>query len=180
MYLQIWRIRKSDEGVFNVYAENQIVAENIDVISEVGRNTFYQIDTEVQVSDGILDIYFEEELDSAFINVIIVDRIPTSIENKSENKSLDKFNLYQNYPNPFNGTTHLRYYLPNSTDVSVKIYDIIGNEILYEKIISQSDGEHRHCWSGVDNFGQAVNSGVYIYQLSGNGFALSKKMILLK
>jgi hypothetical protein len=92
----------------------------------------------------------------------------------------DKFDVYQNYPNPFNAETIIRYDLPKSEDVSIKIYDIIGREIysvLYKK---QKPGKNSFIWKGNSNIGGLVSSGMYFLQISAGKELKRMKMILLK
>ncbi|MBO6586180.1 MAG: T9SS type A sorting domain-containing protein [Gracilimonas sp.] len=102
--------------------------------------------------------------------------IPTSIEDP---KSLlpSKIKLNQNYPNPFNPSTVIRFRLSQSTQVSLKIYDVLGN--LVQTLVSEEAlpaGEHHHTW----NAGSNISSGVYFYRLVTGQEVLTKKMILIK
>jgi len=96
----------------------------------------------------------------------------------------DGFELIQNYPNPFNPSTVIGYQLLVSSDVSLKVYDILGNEIStlvnefkqagrYEVKFSSHSGESA---TGRRN----LPSGVYVYQLKAGSFVQTKKMLLLK
>ncbi len=90
------------------------------------------------------------------------------------------FHLYQNYPNPFNPVTTIAYVLNKTTDINLSIYDTEGR--LVNTLISskQSPGYKTISWSGIDNKGNKVSSGIYFCVLKGNGFHESLKMILLK
>ena len=92
----------------------------------------------------------------------------------------DEFVLYQNYPNPFNPVTTIQYELPVSTNVQLKIYDILGNEV--RTIINefQQPGKKICKWDSKDNRGRVVSSGVYFYQLQTSEFLQTKKLMLLK
>jgi len=85
------------------------------------------------------------------------------------------FSLSQNYPNPFNPTTVINYTVPKSSFVSLKVYNILGQEVatLYQGF--QKAGEYK------TNFDASkLSSGVYLYRLQANGFNEAKKMILMK
>ncbi len=88
---------------------------------------------------------------------------------------INSFLLLQNYPNPFNPLTVIRYSLPSSVNVSLKIYDILGKEV--ETLINkkQAAGNYK-----VEFNGAGLASGVYIYRLQAGGFTSTKKMILLR
>ena len=76
------------------------------------------------------------------------------------------FDVYQNYPNPFNAETIIRYDLPKSEDVSIKIYDIMGREIFSVFYKKQSPGENSFIWKGNSNMDVLVSSGMYFLQMS--------------
>lgn len=103
-------------------------------------------------------------------------RISTNIE--EDGKTLpNEFQLKQNYPNPFNPTTTISYSLDQPSFVTLKIYDITGNEI--ETLIDgyQTSGTH-FVQFGTKN--KSLASGVYFYRLKANGKFLTRSMILLK
>lgn len=85
------------------------------------------------------------------------------------------YELYQNYPNPFNPVTKIRYSLPNSGMVNLKVYDITGKEIA--KLVNdyQNSGVYEITFDG-----NSLASGIYYYKLEFNGNILVKKMMLIK
>ena len=91
-----------------------------------------------------------------------------------------EFELSQNYPNPFNPSTTINYALPSASYVTIKVYNILGQEI--KTLVSQEmmAGKHNIVWNGVNDYGQKVASGVYLYRISAGNFIQSKKMLLLK
>jgi enterochelin esterase family protein len=96
------------------------------------------------------------------------------IENK-ETKPAETFILKQNYPNPFNSFTTINYSIPESAFVTLKVYDVLGNEI--KSILS----EEKTMGSYKVGFDASVfPSGTYFYKLQASSFAKTKKMILLK
>jgi xylan 1,4-beta-xylosidase len=86
-----------------------------------------------------------------------------------------KFNLEQNYPNPFNPATRIEYSVPVNSNVTVKVYDILGNQVatLFEG--SRQPGNYVVSFNGSE-----LSSGVYLYQMKSNNFIETKKLILLK
>jgi len=93
----------------------------------------------------------------------------------------DKFHLFQNYPNPFNPETTIKFHLPKTSDVTLKIYNISGQEIKTLVHKEFHSGNHSVKWDGTNNSGIKVSSGIYIYTIrTGTGFIQSKKMLLLK
>jgi hypothetical protein len=85
------------------------------------------------------------------------------------------FALYQNYPNPFNPSTRIKYSLAKSSDVVLKIFDVLGNEVanLVEEFLPAGSYE-------VEFGSTSLPSGIYLYKLRANSFADTKKMILIK
>ena len=92
----------------------------------------------------------------------------------------DKFSVQQNYPNPFNPTTLISYTLPSSEDVSIIVYNSLGQEVRNLISASQQAGAHTITWDGRSNTGQAVSNGTYYYLVKAGKFRSIKKMILLK
>ena len=95
--------------------------------------------------------------------------------------SIDEFLLQDNYPNPFNLSTTIRYELPESSEVTIKIYNILGAEVqaLFDKKYLNS-GSHFIVWHGLNNSGIMVSTGVYFYQIQAGNLVKMKKMLLLK
>jgi subtilisin family serine protease len=90
--------------------------------------------------------------------------------------------LANNYPNPFNPTTTIEYSIKEKAHVSLKIYNVAGQ--LVKTLVNQAQDRTSHHysvqWSGRDNKGNPVASGVYFYRLVTKGFTQTKKMVLLK
>ncbi len=96
----------------------------------------------------------------------------------SKNKVLPtEYELFQNYPNPFNPSTIINYELPVSSFVTLKIYDVLGNEVAVLVNDYQQAGSHYSTWN-IHN--SLLPSGVYFYRLQTGEFIQTKKMILLK
>jgi Abnormal spindle-like microcephaly-assoc'd, ASPM-SPD-2-Hydin/HYDIN/CFA65/VesB-like, Ig-like domain/FlgD Ig-like domain len=88
--------------------------------------------------------------------------------------------LFQNYPNPFNPNTSIRFQIPQTGDVSLKVYDMLGQEVrvLFEGVSQR--GTYTINWDGLNDAGVKMSSGTYIYRMISGDFVQSKKMILLK
>jgi len=99
---------------------------------------------------------------------------PVSVPN--ENKLLaEDFKLYQNYPNPFNPSTSIEYSVPSNEYVSLKVYDILGNEIATLVNEQKSAGNY------TVNFNAGnLASGMYLYKLQAGNFTSVKKMLVVK
>jgi protein involved in polysaccharide export with SLBB domain len=88
--------------------------------------------------------------------------------------------LYQNYPNPFNPSTIISYALPKQSNVTVKIYDMLGREVKTLVDDFKNAGMHEITWNADNNYGSKVSSGTYIYVIKAGEFYQAKKMIMLK
>jgi hypothetical protein len=96
---------------------------------------------------------------------------------------LKSFNLSQNFPNPFNPSTKIKYSIPQTSNVVVKVFDILGNEI--ETLVNEEKqtGTYEITW-----YAENLPSGVYFYRIqtgdpstsSGHSFVETKKMVLLR
>jgi hypothetical protein len=88
--------------------------------------------------------------------------------------------LHQNYPNPFNPTTTVTYSVPEKCAVKLEIYDVSGKCVACLVDGQQEKGSHSVEWSGKDEKGSSVASGIYVYRLAAGGRTISKKMVLLR
>ncbi|MEC8689547.1 MAG: T9SS type A sorting domain-containing protein, partial [Candidatus Neomarinimicrobiota bacterium] len=91
-----------------------------------------------------------------------------------------EFALHDNYPNPFNPTTTIRFDLPKATDVSILIFNVLGQKIKTIDMSQINPGYHSVVWNATNDYGSQVSAGMYFYQLRTNDFVKTKKMILLK
>ncbi len=99
---------------------------------------------------------------------------------KDGNEIPSDYKLYQNYPNPFNPTTNIKFSIPKMGTVEIKVYDILGREVVELVNEDFAAGSYTATWDGKNDFGSQVPSGVYIYTIRSGQFISSKKMILLK
>jgi len=90
------------------------------------------------------------------------------------------FDLKQNAPNPFNPTTMVSYDLPKASNVSLEIYNVLGQNVRTLVNDFQEAGTQSVMWDGTDNGGSQVASGLYFYRLTADGFQATKKMMMLK
>jgi hypothetical protein len=87
----------------------------------------------------------------------------------------EKFSLGQNYPNPFNPTTTIGYSLPKASDVTVKVYDILGGEV--KTLVSEFKSAGNY---NINFDASGLASGVYYYKIQAGDFTEVKKLTLLK
>ena len=99
--------------------------------------------------------------------------IPTGAEQISG--SPEKFSLEQNYPNPFNPSTKIKYSVPQTSQVQIKVFNLLGNEI--EALVNEEKpaGTYEITW-----YAAGLPSGIYFYKLQAGDFVETKKMVLMK
>jgi hypothetical protein len=137
-------------------------------------STFLSIDLNTGAATQIGDVGFR-----GVAGLVMVVDTTTDIENKSGSLP-DVFSLKQNYPNPFNPETSIEYTIPEAGNIILKIYDVLGKEVITLVNGNRTAGNHIEKWNAT-NFA----SGVYIYQLEFNSqnqikTSLRKKMVLTK
>jgi hypothetical protein len=101
-------------------------------------------------------------------------QFPSRVEEQNSELPTE-FSLSQNYPNPFNPSTKIRFHIAESGFVSLKVFDVLGNEVATLINEEKSAGKF-----DVDFNGDGLPSGVYFYQLQAGEFIETKKMVLLK
>lgn len=113
---------------------------------------------------------------------IVFEATTTGLELKELNFiSPDDYELSQNYPNPFNPTTNIRFTLPLNKEISLTIYDMLGNEV--KTLLNNQElakGSYEVTWDGTSNAGAKVASGNYVAELKFGNFTKTIKMQMLK
>jgi type IX secretion system substrate protein len=99
---------------------------------------------------------------------------------EKENNIVAEFKLEQNYPNPFNPTTNIKYSVPKTSNVKLRIYNIMGQ--LVKTLVNENKvpGLYNIEWNGTNENNSRVASGVYFSRFESDNFTAYKKMILLK
>ena len=92
----------------------------------------------------------------------------------------DSFGLDQNMPNPFNPSTTIGYQLPESGQVHLGVYNLLGQEVRTMVSGTLEAGYYTLDWDGKDNFGRQLASGIYLYRMRVNDFSQTRRMMLLK
>jgi len=99
---------------------------------------------------------------------------------KEERDLLYDYKLFSNYPNPFNPSTTIRFIIPERSELKIKVYNSIGEEIITLLDQSLERGEHTIVWNGRDNNNLSVPSGVYFISMISGRFHKIIKSVLLK
>ena len=104
----------------------------------------------------------------------------TALEVDEEAPLAQKFEVYGNYPNPFNPSTQIKFATEKSSDVTITIYSILGQEITVLQNGILNAGTYNISWFGTDHYGNKVPSGVYFYEVRSDNRIQKGKMLLLK
>ena len=115
----------------------------------------------------------------------------SDIKNNTDESFIYKFNesnnipkqfiLSQNYPNPFNMSTTFKFGLPKETFVTLKVYNVLGQEVIVlANKEYKSAGWHSIKWNGLDKIGNSVSSGIFFYKLIAGEKVMSNKLIVIK
>ncbi len=107
-------------------------------------------------------------------------QIAAGIDDEDESLLPQSFSLKQNYPNPFNPTTTIEWNLPQSSQVSYRVIDVLGRTVTQDDLGRLSAGRHTLEWNARNNQGSTVASGIYFFQLVTEDNIASRKMTLLK
>ncbi|HKB87732.1 MAG TPA: T9SS type A sorting domain-containing protein, partial [Ignavibacteriaceae bacterium] len=115
---------------------------------------------------------------TVWMDLLEVTKVPVGVTQKDFQPA--SYNLFQNYPNPFNPSTVISYSIPKSSNVTLKIYDVLGREVKTLVSTEQVNGLHSIQWNGDNNYGSRVSSGIYLYRIEAGDFIQTKKMLLIK
>jgi len=125
--------------------------------------------TEAMAADsGIMIIPFE------FINGSITIEAAVDVKESPDGLPL-KYALYQNYPNPFNPVTTIRFDLPKEAHVTLKVYNILGQEIM--TLVNEKREAGRY---DVQLDAGSLPTGVYFYRFHANDYTMTKKFVVIK
>lgn len=104
----------------------------------------------------------------------------TAVKSEPHYIEPDYFVLNKNYPNPFNQSTVITYSMSHQQHLTIKILNILGQEVATLLDKQQMPGEYSITWNGRDHSGHEVNSGVYYCRIQTVNKTLTRKMLLLK
>jgi PKD repeat protein len=149
-----WEWDFESDGIIDSYEKNPLWTFN-----EEGSYTIY-----LKTSDGESeDVEIKENYIITSISTVEEETIPAKTE------------LFQNYPNPFNPSTRIKYSISQAVSVTLKLYDVIGNELVTLIDEEKPVGDH---YFEID--GNYLSNGVYFYQLKAGDYVQTRKMTLMK
>jgi hypothetical protein len=147
-------------------------------------NTSHQIVPDwTDLANTPVTIYVDVGIDGTIDDTLQVENQITNVEDQGNLYIPKEYRLEQNFPNPFNPSTTIKYSLPKESFVTIKVYNLLGEEVATIVNTEQSIGNYE-----VDFNASTLASGIYIYRIqagepsagSGQSFVDTKKMLLLK
>lgn len=173
----VFLARSTDAG--STWIEYEISDRNFEPIAVSGLGQGYMGDNIdiTSVGNKLFPVWMDNRTGIFQIWSVPIEILPVGIENENGFSVPSEFELIQNYPNPFNPNTMIEYYLPTSSNVSLKIFDVTGKEVVSLLNDFRVEGNHKVNFEA-SKFG--LSSGVYFYTLTANGFTQTKSMVLLK
>lgn len=143
-----------------------------------GPHTYY-----FEASDGFAIARFPEDSTQTMYGPIVVT-VPVEEDKVDLSNKPRKYALQKNYPNPFNAETAIEYQLPQFSEVTIKIFNLQGQEVRILINGEKEAGYFKTIWDGKDNKSKRVAGGVYFYRIDAKSrshrFVQTKKMILLR
>jgi hypothetical protein len=149
----------SDDDFLVAFGDTVYPGEQVDMIQGVFTYSFGSYKIEVRDADD-------------FGSVVGVDKDFTPVPLS--------YNLKQNFPNPFNPSTNIYFEIPKTEAVKIIVYNVLGQKVWTLVNDTYMAGRHIVNWNGLNDFGERVPSGVYIYRIKAGSFIASQKMLMVK
>lgn len=170
----MWGKYPNSSVVYYLIYRDESGGGNFTHIATVNNSTYTYTDNSVTISQPGQTIYYKvKPLGKEFTNTVSTTVIPFKIGTKLETEI--NYSLSQNYPNPFNPSTEVSYSVAENAFVSLKVYDVLGNEIAELVNEVKESGNYSVSFNA-----SSLSSGIYFYTLKANGYSLTKKMLLAK
>lgn len=135
---------------------------------------------EAKQPDHLLAWYYNDESTGEILVKSIQPEVVNTSFRTGDQALPDVYGLSQNTPNPFNPVTSLSYSLPQAGDVTLTVFNILGQNVCDLVNDYQEAGIYSVVWDGKDASGKPVSSGVYFYQIKTGEYEKTRKMMLLK
>ncbi len=134
----------------------------------------------LEVSDTAANISLAAGEFHIYSDVRLAKPVITDIRQTAVIQQPAEYNLAQNYPNPFNPATTIEYALPAAAQVTLEVYNIMGQKVTGLVQAQQQAGVYQISWNGLDAAGRPAATGVYLYRLQAGQFIAVRKMALVK
>jgi hypothetical protein len=164
------------QRVFGARAEGEVLFTHLDLVQQAGARTAYVfVAPAVTVTDRVLDLSFEAELDSATLSGLRIERAAgTSGVRQDLSAPAPRFGLAI-YPNPFNASAVLRYTVERDQPVSLAVQDVLGRRVVHVDFGTVTAGVHEFHLQAL-----SLPSGVYFCTLSGIEREVTQRVILMR
>jgi len=162
--------------ISNLGAGKYVIAAFLDI----NHNGSFDNDELFGTTDILLNV--EKDMVLSDIDLVLaqdVYLIASGVASEKADYLNQQFRLLPNFPNPFNPSTVISYKIPQSSQVRVKIYNLLGQEIITLVEKYQLAGTYEIKWNGQDQFARQVPAGVYIYCLEAGEYTDFQKMTLV-
>ena len=140
--------------------------------------------SEVEQDEIKIPFIFSDRYGTVQFSYRLLDETGNSISQGSVLETIENipnaFALHENYPNPFNPTTILRFDIPEVTNVTLTVFNLLGQKVKTFDYQDISAGYHSVIWDATNDLGEQVGAGLYLYQLQAKDFVKTRKMVLLK
>ena len=173
-----------DLGLSDEVTENRMVISNRDAVQGLLAVNFGYM-KKTQNKELGFSVQHKGKSNSDFIiSYVYYDENNTIVNMGTQDFDLKaiplEYALHENYPNPFNPTTTLRFDLPEVSDITLTIYNMLGQRVRTFNMNDTPAGFHSIKWNATNDYGDPVGAGVYLYQLRANQYVKTRKMVLLK
>ena len=163
-YWHTYKLQRNQQGDWKLFID-EVEISNFNPPADLSFNSFNRIAVYAMRSGSMIDW---------------IKLYQGNVTGISELETIRNYHLSQNYPNPFNPSTTIEYQLPNNSQVTLSVYNSLG-QLVNTLVNEEKDaGYYQAVWNGNDNHGNQVASGIYFYRLQTGNFINTKKMILLR
>jgi hypothetical protein len=182
---QISSSASSAEIFFKKWSQSSQTWTSPAVVSTHPQDTNNRWPNTVMQSSGSTDfipVFYYSDLGSNSKQIYFNElfQLSSNVNDESQDKLPELFELKQNYPNPFNPRTFIDYSVPYKSPVKIKVYDLLGRVVRELVNENMPVGSHTTTWDGFGNNREPMASGIYFYRLKAGDYSESKKMLLLK
>ena len=177
--LLVWGPHPSlDIDNYNVY--RKINNQSFTKIGTTDNNTYEYTDDDFLLNGPVSLLYYvtgsyNSLNEASATNTVVTDGGLYKQNNEGTKNINSDFSLSQNYPNPFNPTTQIDYSVKFSGIVTLKVFNMLGQEVATLVNAKKKAGNYTAVFNAAN-----LPSGIYVYRLSSQNFSLSKKLILLR
>ncbi len=170
----------SSQGHYIVFGNNG--ASNMLTVYDKDLNAVYQVEPfNIENANYPMDTYFNMLIFRGNTpNSLIYSDFEMTMPNSDDVNPAVKSITTSNYPNPFNPTTTIEYSVPEKGNVSIEIYNILGQRVNALTNSEHSKGTHAIQWDGKDKNNKTLPSGIYFYRVSQKGKSVNKKIVMMK